>query len=101
MVIRILDHVETASTYEDGEAIYRLIREPIAAGRAVTVSFDGVLAVPSAFVNAAFVRLVESVPIDRVRACLRITDSTRSINDLVRSRFSFVASNPTGPHRSS
>lgn len=92
MVIRILDHVATASTYEDGEAIYRLIRGAIADGQTVTVSFDGVLAVPSAFVNAAFVRLIESVPIDRVRGCLRIEDSTKAINDLVRGRFSFVAS---------
>jgi hypothetical protein len=91
MVIRILDHVATASTYEDGDAIYRLIRDPITQGEPVTVSFEGVLAVPSAFVNAAFVRLLESVPIDRVRRCLRIQDSTRAINELIRGRFTFVA----------
>jgi len=91
MVIRILDHVQTASTYEDGDVIYRLINGPISQGEPVTVSFDGVLAVPSAFVNAAFVRLVESNPIDRVRRCLRIADSTRAINELIRGRFSFVA----------
>jgi hypothetical protein len=91
MVIRILDHVATASTYEDGEAIYRLIRGPISDGETVTVSFAGVLAVPSAFVNAAFVRLLESVPIERIRQCLRIEDSTRAINELIRQRFSFVA----------
>lgn len=90
MVIRILDHVKTASTYEDGEAIYRLIKGPIADGEPVTVSFAGVLAVPSAFVNAAFVRLLELVPPERVRQCLRIEDSTRSINDLIRQRFNFV-----------
>ena len=90
MVIRILDHVKTASTYEDGEVIYRLINGPIHEGEAVTVSFDGVLAVPSAFVNAAFVRLVESTPIDRIRNCLRIQDSTRAINELIRRRFTFV-----------
>lgn len=91
MVIRILDHVKTASTYEDGEVIYELIRGPISKGESVTVSFDGVLAVPSAFVNSAFVRLVESTPIDRIRQCLRIKDSTRAINELVRGRFSFVS----------
>jgi len=91
MVIRILDHVKTASTYEDGEVIFQLIRGPISEGEAVTVSFDGVLAVPSAFINAAFVRLVESTPVDRVRQCLRIKDSTRAINELIRGRFSFVA----------
>lgn len=92
MVIRILDHVSTASTYEDGERIFRLIRSQIADGVPVTVSFSGVLAVPSAFVNAAFVRLVESIPIERVRECLRIVDSTRQINEMVRGRFTFVQS---------
>lgn len=91
MVIRILDHVRTASTYEDGEVIFRLIRDPIVNGEPVTVSFDGVLAVPSSFVNSAFVRLVESIPMDRIRQCLRFADSTKAINDLIRGRFSFVA----------
>lgn len=99
VMIRILDHVPHASTYEDGEAIFRLIKGPIADGEAVTVSFDGIRAVPSAFVNSAFVRLVESVPIERVRQCLRIADSTRAINELVRGRFTFVAHNNTPlPH---
>jgi hypothetical protein len=91
MVIRILDHVPTASTYEDGEAIFKLIRPQIADGLPVTVSFAGILAVPSAFVNAAFVRLIESVPMERIRECLQIVDSTRQINDMVRGRFNFVA----------
>ena len=90
MVIRILDHIERASTYDDGEVIYRLICDPIARRETVVLSFDGVLAVPSAFVNAALVRLLESVPYEVVRQSLKIVGSTRQINELIKSRFEFV-----------
>ncbi len=94
VMIRILDYAHAASTYQDGEAIYRLILPEVQAGHEVTVSFDGIQAVPSAFINAAFVQLLEHVPFDRVRRTLRIVDSTRGMNDLVRSRFDFVANKP-------
>jgi hypothetical protein len=91
MVVRILDHVDTASTYEDGDKIYRLIAPELDAGNEVAVSFDGIHAVPSAFVNGAFVRLLETLPFSTVRSKLKILDSTRQINELVRSRFEFVS----------
>jgi hypothetical protein len=91
MVIRILDHVKAPSTYEDGDVIFRLIVGDLKAGREVSVSFDGVLSVPSAFINGAFIRLLESIPFDVVRSKLRFEHSTRHINELLRSRFEFVA----------
>jgi len=42
------------------------------------------------------VRLVESVPVESIRARLRITNSTKQINDLIRSRLAFV--DPTMGH---
>lgn len=91
MVIRILDHVRTASSYDDGNVIFDLIVNDIREGRPVHVSFEGVTSVPSAFVNAAFVRLLESMPFSHVQKSLRIEKSTKQINDLVRTRFAFVA----------
>jgi len=91
MVVRILDHVAHASTYEDGDRIFRLIAPELVAGREVAVSFDGVHAVPSAFINGAFVRLLETLPFSTVRSKLKILDSTRQINELIRSRFEFVS----------
>lgn len=90
MVIRILDHVPTASTYEDGEVIYRLLRERLDKGEAATISFEGIPSVSSAFVNSAFIRLLETLPFDRIRSNLRIVNSTKYINDLIRSRFEFA-----------
>ncbi len=90
MVIRLLDHVKQCATYEDGNVIYKLISPEVVAGQDVVLSFEGVTAIPSAFVNAAFVRLAESVSLDEIRKHLKIVDSTRQINDLIRSRFNFV-----------
>lgn len=90
--IRILDVVETASSYEDGEAVFRRLLEEIDAGHEVAVSFDGIASVPSAFINAAFLKLLETHSFEQIQALLKIRDSTRHINDLVRSRFDFIRS---------
>ena len=91
MDIKLLDHVVTCSTYSDGEVIYDLIAHEILGGNDVTLSFQGVSAVPSAFINASIVRLVESTSLDNVRRHLKISDSTRQINELILSRFEFLS----------
>lgn len=91
VTIRIRDHVKQASSYDDGQIIYRLIAEKLASGDTVDVSFEGINAVPSAFVNAAFVQLLEVTPIEKIREKLRFSDSTRFINELIKNRFAFVS----------
>lgn len=91
MVIKVAEHVKTASSYADGEVIFRLLVEPVRQGKNVTVDFSGITSVPSAFVNSAFVRLLEHVTFEQVRSTLTFIHSTRQINDLIRSRFEFVA----------
>lgn len=89
-LIRIRDHVQQASTYEDGQVIFELIAPHVRAGAKVALSFEGFLAVPSAFVNAALVQLLEIAPADQVRQTLAIKDSTKAINELIKRRFEFV-----------
>jgi hypothetical protein len=96
MVIRILDHVKQCSSYEDGEVIYRLISASIANGQDVSLSFSGVDALPSAFVNASIVRLVEVATPSAIRQHLKILDSTKQINELIRSRIAFVEAQQQG-----
>jgi hypothetical protein len=93
VTIRIKDHTTTASTYADGQAIFALLHPSIERGEVVELSFDGFLAVPSAFINAAVIQLVEHVPPSAIRAKLRITDSTKAINEMIRTRMAFVESN--------
>lgn len=90
MVVKIIEHVTTASSYEDGDVIFRLLLDPIRRGERVEVDFTGITSVPSAFVNSAFVQLLEHVSFEQVRATLTFLQSTRQINDLIRSRFDFV-----------
>ncbi len=90
MVITALDHVPQCSTYSDGKIIFDLLLPPIKRGEDVVLSFNGVTALPSAFVNSAIVRLVEEVPVEQIKAHLKFADSTRQINELIRDRFAFV-----------
>lgn len=92
VTVHIADAVKQASSYDDGQVIFDLIAPAIINGDRVEVSFKGIPAVPSAFVNAAFVRLIEVTSFDQVRKNLVITDSTKYINDLIRDRFNFVTS---------
>lgn len=90
MVIRILDHVRSASNYEDGDVIFKLILDPIRRGERVILSFSGISSVPSAFINASVIRLMEFVSFQQIRNLLAISDSTKQINDLIRRRFDFL-----------
>lgn len=90
MVIRILDYVQTASSYEDGDVIFRKISSALKEDEAITISFKGISSVPSAFVNAAFIRLLEEVSFDKIKNKLLFTDTTKNINELIKSRFNFV-----------
>lgn len=92
MVIYILEHVKTASTYEDGEVIFNLISSALKNNENVTLSFKDISSVPSAFVNSALIRLLEIFDFDVIRNKLTFIDTTKHINELVKSRFAFVIS---------
>lgn len=92
MVINILDHVKTASTYEDGEVIYKLISEALHDDQQVILSFNAIKSVPSAFINASIIRLLEEFNFEYIREKIAFTNTTKHIIDLIRSRFDFVLS---------
>lgn len=98
MVVRILDHVAQCATYADGDAIFQIIAPAIVKGEDVTLSFEGVDAVPSSFVNASIVRLIESVALSELKRHLKVVHSTRQINDLIRSRIDFLSQNASRAH---
>lgn len=97
MVIKITDYIEKPSSYEDGDLIYKIISQKMKDNEKIVVSFSGIASVPSAFVNSAFIRLLEEFTFEKVRSLLVITDSTRHINELIKSRFDFVLSQTTKP----
>jgi hypothetical protein len=92
MVIKILDHVTSTSAYKDGDVIFRLISKALQSGQDVTVSFSGIKSLPSAFINAAFVKLLEEFDFPYIQQKVEFIDSTRQINRLIQDRFYFSAS---------
>lgn len=88
--IEILENVSAASTYEDGGKIFRMLKEQMDAGESVELSFTGISSVPSAFINAAIVQLLEHFEFSRIRSQLRFVNTTRHINQLIKSRFDFA-----------
>lgn len=93
MEMKVAERVRNASSYEDGEVIFRLILPAVQAGEKVVVDFSGITSVPSAFVNSAFVQLLEHVSFNQVKRTLSFVQSTRQINQLIKSRFDFVVHN--------
>jgi hypothetical protein len=72
--------------------IFSIVAPLIERGEDVVLSFEGVDAVPSSFINAAVVRLIEVVSLSEVKKHLGVIHSTRQINELIRSRFAFLSS---------
>ncbi|AJY23014.1 hypothetical protein CH72_2376 [Burkholderia ambifaria AMMD] len=91
MVIRALDIVKQCYSNADGHKLYEAIYAPIKRGEGVVVSFDGVDALPSSFVNSAFIALLEQFPFQRIRETLSFVNTTPQINQMIRTRFAFEA----------
>lgn len=89
MVIRILDHVMQCYTQADGEVIAGVITACLKSGENAVVSFSGVHGVPSSFINAAFISLLDEFTFADIRAKLTFIHSTKQINELIKKRFDF------------
>lgn len=91
MVIRVLDIVDQCYSNADGHKLFEAVLGPVTRGEKVVVSFDGVDAVPSSFVNSAFIALLERIPFEQIKRTLSFKETTPQINEMIRSRFSFEA----------
>ena len=58
----------------DGHKIYQLIDEAIEASRPITLSFQGVLVLTSAFLNVAIGQLYGKFSSEQIRAVLQVAD---------------------------
>lgn len=87
MVIVALDHVDHCFNAQDGEIILGVLTQALLKHQDVTLSFRGVSDVPSSFINAALVPLVQTHGEDWVRKHLRITAATKQVADMIRRCF--------------
>lgn len=91
MVIQIHDLVPGADTAQQGDIVYPHLLAAMATGKPFAVSFDHVQSATSSFVNAAFVRLLQTYTFSTIKQQMRVTKSTRQINDMIRARLERVA----------
>jgi hypothetical protein len=87
MVITALDHVPHCYSAQDGMVIAQILRNRLSQDGVATLSFAGVSDVPSSFVNAALVSLLDTYQFDWIKAHLTIVDASHQTADMVRRCF--------------
>ncbi|WP_342505598.1 STAS-like domain-containing protein [Sporosarcina sp. FSL K6-2383] len=85
--IRISDVVNSTSFNKDGEIIFDLVKTALLNNQQVTVSFEGIYALNTSFVNSAFIELLEHFSFDEIKNNLKFVDSTKQINSIIGKRF--------------
>jgi hypothetical protein len=86
MVIYVHSLVPGADTADQGIQLFPHIRDALQAEQEVVISFKGIQTATSSFVKTAFVVLLKDMRFDDLKSRVRIIDSTRQINQMVRTR---------------
>lgn len=89
VMIEIQKKIKSVYTYEDGEKIYRMIAKELENNNKIEVSFSGIDSIPSSFANGCFVKLLEQFGFEKIKKCLIISNSTKQINQMIKSRLTF------------
>lgn len=88
-VISIKDHIDHCYSNSDGEVIKDILLKNLDVGEKTVLSFDGIDSVSSSFVNSALIDLLDVYSFDIIKSHVTFADTTRSINDVIKRRFSF------------
>ena len=97
MVIRALDLVPQCYTQDDGQKVFEALYPKLQRGEKIELSFDGVETVPSSFINTSLIHLLDKISFDTIKANLRFVNTTKQINEMIRTRFDFEV-NRRNPH---
>jgi hypothetical protein len=85
MVIRILNHVPHGYSAHEGNVIANVLQKTLnGSDEPVEVSFKGVSDVPSSFINAALVSLLDTYSFEWVKSHVAFTDVTQQVADMIR-----------------
>lgn len=87
MVINALDFVPHCYSGHDGAVINALLSAQLEKGRPTTLSLAGVDDVPSSFVNAALIALLEDFDYDFIKTHLTISEATKQAAEMIRRCF--------------
>jgi hypothetical protein len=84
--IKVTDIAGRADTADQGAMLYRELRGRLGGLGVVVVDFDGLTTATSSFCNLAFVQLLARWKLVDLKKRLRVVNSTRQINDMIKSR---------------
>ena len=87
--INVMGFINQCYSNSDGQVILDLIKKEFSKGNKVAVSFEGVTAVNSSFVNTAFIELLDSYDFNFVKTHLQFKNTTKQINSMIKGRFEF------------
>ncbi|MEW5549976.1 STAS-like domain-containing protein [Peribacillus frigoritolerans] len=87
--IRIKDYVDQVYSNDDGMIIYNELKKHFENDSKISVSFKEINALNSSFINSAFIGLLNDYDFQFIKENLRFVDSTKQINDAIKSKFSF------------
>lgn len=88
--IKVADQTTQQSTYEDGETVCRAIQEALRENEQVAISFEGVVGVPSSFVNGLLNDIIADIGLNGIKQRIQITHSTKIINEMLKRKFSLA-----------
>ncbi len=86
MVIRVADIVPAADTSAQGVAVHGHLIHALRGDGIVVLSFAGITSATSSFVNACFVDLLDAFSLADIKRRLKVVESSRQINDMIKSR---------------
>lgn len=92
MVVRVRDIADSADTADQGVAILNVLSKALASNQdQIIISFEGVQTATSSFVNSAFLPLLEKYALHELKRRIRVIESTRQINDMIKNRLNQAA----------
>ncbi|MBF0182611.1 MAG: STAS-like domain-containing protein [Magnetococcales bacterium] len=74
-----------------------MIKSHLDHDQAVQISFKGVDLVSSSFINTSLIALLDNYSFDTIRSKINFINTTRYINDLIKSRFQFAIRSQSSP----
>jgi len=89
--IRIKDYTNQVYSNHDGMVIYKQIVKQFQEGNKVVISFDGIDAINTSFLNSAFIELLNDYNFDFIKRNISFSNSTNQINNMIKSRFASEA----------
>ena len=86
-MIKVTDIVNSVSFNQDGDVIFNMIKEALLNCEQVIVSFEGIYALNTSFVNSAFIELLGEFSFEDIKENVMFVNSTKQINSIIAKRF--------------